>query len=55
MVEAGGFLLLMLLFLLVCVKGDIFVIEGVVNRVVEVNARDMDLLMERLKVRIFSF
>ena len=42
--------MLMLMLLFVCVEGDVFVIEGVVNRVVEVDTRDVNLPTEEFQI-----
>ena len=43
-----------LLLLLLCVEGDVFVIEGVVDGVVEVNAGNVDFRMEVLEGFLFG-
>lgn len=52
LIRAGiGFFLLLLLL---CVEGDVFVIEGVVDGVVEVYAGDVDFRTEGLKSFLFG-
>lgn len=43
-----------LLLLLLCVEGDVFVIEGVIDGVVEIYAGDVDFRTEGLKSFLFG-
>ena len=43
-----------LLLLLLCIEGDVFAIEGVVDGVVEINAGNVDFRTERLEGFLFG-